>query len=454
MPPSRFHSATTGLATLVLASVTAAAPIDFEQEIEPILRAHCLDCHGPLKQSAGLRLDSRSGAEAGGVSGLPVLGGTLETNELWRRVSAEDDEFRMPRFEDPLADSNLDRLRRWVEEGTPWPEEEIAVPDEGRPSVWISVYERGIGPTLPWLLALFGIALVLERLKARLRGRTPKLAGLASRLGIVHVLLVASVLVGVHQFFSTAKLQARYDTVTELPAVTHFGDPPVPRRPDHGRRLHGSYYRGNCERDNRLYNSGSYRTCTFHIALVDAHGAPLNYGDPIPAGGIFARFEIERARNTTGKLYTSQIMDAIFLSEEVLPSGVSPTPGRLKPLETIEPLWRWAATWPIPEAGPAGTVSGLVYVYRGAYYEDVPSKIVPHYALQYEIRTASGRIAPESELWLGALYVNSRVASPPEPGKVPFESWFTWLPLPEIEGEHASDPMLLGLPEHLGTVTE
>jgi len=38
----------------------SAAKIDFEKEVVPLVRENCLDCHGPSKQKAGMRLDRRS----------------------------------------------------------------------------------------------------------------------------------------------------------------------------------------------------------------------------------------------------------------------------------------------------------------------------------------------------------------------------------------------------------
>ena len=42
--------------------------IDFQRDIQPIFAARCYKCHGPDKQQAGLRLDQRAAALAGGDS--------------------------------------------------------------------------------------------------------------------------------------------------------------------------------------------------------------------------------------------------------------------------------------------------------------------------------------------------------------------------------------------------
>ena len=43
-------------------SAPQPAKVDFATDIQPILRAHCIECHGPDKQRAGMRLDRKSSA--------------------------------------------------------------------------------------------------------------------------------------------------------------------------------------------------------------------------------------------------------------------------------------------------------------------------------------------------------------------------------------------------------
>ena len=40
--------------------------MDFARDIQPLLKTHCLKCHGPEKQKGGLRLDHRAAALKGG----------------------------------------------------------------------------------------------------------------------------------------------------------------------------------------------------------------------------------------------------------------------------------------------------------------------------------------------------------------------------------------------------
>ena len=54
-------------------SFPPAAVEFFEARVRPILVDQCMKCHGPKKQSSGLRLDSREAVLKGGESGPAVV---------------------------------------------------------------------------------------------------------------------------------------------------------------------------------------------------------------------------------------------------------------------------------------------------------------------------------------------------------------------------------------------
>src|SRR5258706_13117222 len=43
-------------------SAQSGPKVDFVRDVMPLLRDNCMDCHGPTKQKAGMRLDRRSSA--------------------------------------------------------------------------------------------------------------------------------------------------------------------------------------------------------------------------------------------------------------------------------------------------------------------------------------------------------------------------------------------------------
>jgi hypothetical protein len=100
----------------------AGEPIEFRKEIEPILRQHCLRCHGADKRKGGLLLASRADALMPADSGrAAIVPGHSGKSELLRRVAATEKDERMPLSGAPLSATEIDRLRRWIDQGAVWP---------------------------------------------------------------------------------------------------------------------------------------------------------------------------------------------------------------------------------------------------------------------------------------------------------------------------------------------
>lgn len=106
---------------LTLAGSAAAA--DFQTEILPIFEAHCLECHGPKKQKSGFRLDLRAAAMQGGTDGVAIVPGKAEESRLIRFVELpQGEDHRMPPDGAGLNDSELAKLKSWINSGAVWPD--------------------------------------------------------------------------------------------------------------------------------------------------------------------------------------------------------------------------------------------------------------------------------------------------------------------------------------------
>jgi hypothetical protein len=91
----------------------------FESRVRPILAERCLKCHGPRKQSSGLRLDRRQSILEGGDSGPAVVPGKPEQSVLIHAVSHRRDDLKMPPA-GKLSDPDIAILTQWVALGAPW----------------------------------------------------------------------------------------------------------------------------------------------------------------------------------------------------------------------------------------------------------------------------------------------------------------------------------------------
>jgi hypothetical protein len=101
-------------------ALTPRATEFFEARIRPILVEKCMRCHGPSKQSSGLRLDSREAVLKGGDSGPAIVPARPEESLMIRAVAHRHGDLKMPP-KGKLPDAEVDLLARWVAMGAPWP---------------------------------------------------------------------------------------------------------------------------------------------------------------------------------------------------------------------------------------------------------------------------------------------------------------------------------------------
>lgn len=93
----------------------------FEQKIRPLLIDRCVSCHGPDKQEAGLRLDSRQQV-MNGTEELDalVIPNSVSESRLFQVILYSEDDTQMPP-KAKLADHEVANVRRWISAGAVWP---------------------------------------------------------------------------------------------------------------------------------------------------------------------------------------------------------------------------------------------------------------------------------------------------------------------------------------------
>ncbi len=117
------------IATLAVFSLsTRLFAIDFTADIEPILRTHCIECHGPETQESQFRLDRLANMLAGGNSGEPaVMPGRPDDSYLVRLVRHQEPGAEMPPGE-ALSDHEIQLIQDWILAGA------ITPPSYGPPT--------------------------------------------------------------------------------------------------------------------------------------------------------------------------------------------------------------------------------------------------------------------------------------------------------------------------------
>lgn len=136
--------------SLLASPVFAQEKADFQKDILPILRDSCLSCHGPEKQKAKLRLDTKADAMKGGKDGAILKPGDGAGSELYRRVTLPkgNDEVMPPEGE-PLSKAQADLLKAWIDQGANWPEGVTIVAKATPPPAVAITPERPPAPPKP-----------------------------------------------------------------------------------------------------------------------------------------------------------------------------------------------------------------------------------------------------------------------------------------------------------------
>jgi Protein of unknown function (DUF1553)/Protein of unknown function (DUF1549)/Planctomycete cytochrome C len=103
-------------------SADGTKTVAYNRDIRPILADKCFKCHGPdAKERKGkLRLDNARDALASAGSGSrAIVPGKIDESELYRRITSDDPEERMPpaKTGKSLSAGEVARLKTWIEEG-------------------------------------------------------------------------------------------------------------------------------------------------------------------------------------------------------------------------------------------------------------------------------------------------------------------------------------------------
>ena len=142
----RFSTIALGLAVLpVLAALASRADeqsddpansganqdgaVSFVRDVAPILVRRCVACHGGKKAESNYRLDTHEALlKAGDFDLDPITAEDIDDSELFRLIISEDTDERMPKDGKPLTESEITKIRLWIEQGAKFDGEQSETP--------------------------------------------------------------------------------------------------------------------------------------------------------------------------------------------------------------------------------------------------------------------------------------------------------------------------------------
>jgi hypothetical protein len=207
-------------------------PLVFENDILPILTAHCFKCHGLESRKAGLDLRSVGLMLRGGDNGATIVAGSAEKSMLYERIA---DRSMPPEKELPLTDAKIELVRRWLDEGArslsadaPDPASAASAVSESDRQFW--AFQPPRRPAVPQVQNAERVRTPIDAfVLARLEAKSLALSAEADRIALLR--RAAYDLLGlpptpeqVAEFLGDAREDAFAHLVDRLLASPHFGE--------------------------------------------------------------------------------------------------------------------------------------------------------------------------------------------------------------------------------------
>lgn len=126
-------------------AIAAVTDIDFASDVLPILQRSCFRCHEGRDAKSGVRLDQRSVLLGYGGQDALVVPNHHAKSRLWEVVSSGDPDTRMPPDRQPLKDTELEIVQRWINGGMVWDLDRL--PEDDPAKHW--AFQRIKRPTIP-----------------------------------------------------------------------------------------------------------------------------------------------------------------------------------------------------------------------------------------------------------------------------------------------------------------
>jgi hypothetical protein len=100
----------------ILRAEESKPAVDFAHSVVPILKAHCVECHGGHRHEGDFSINTREMI----VDRSSAIPGNSAESYIIEMVTTGDPKVRMPKDKPPLPEETVNILREWIDAGLPW----------------------------------------------------------------------------------------------------------------------------------------------------------------------------------------------------------------------------------------------------------------------------------------------------------------------------------------------
>jgi mono/diheme cytochrome c family protein len=137
------------LGLVAAGTATEAEDASFRDKVAPILERRCIRCHGGSSPKGNLSLTTAAAMLKGGDTGAAVVPGEPAESLILDMIAGDPPE--MPQKDKPLSQQEVADIRRWIEQGAPWPAGLVLKDERFRDRMWwaFQPLERPKVPSVP-----------------------------------------------------------------------------------------------------------------------------------------------------------------------------------------------------------------------------------------------------------------------------------------------------------------
>lgn len=130
------------------------AKVEFARDVQPLLKAHCVKCHGPKVQKNGFRLDRRSDAMRGGTSPM-IAPRNSQASRLYLKLIGSQEGPQMPP-DGTMSAEEIAVIKAWIDQGAKWPDDaagDVVTPADPRAVRLMDALRKGDAAALRNMLS-------------------------------------------------------------------------------------------------------------------------------------------------------------------------------------------------------------------------------------------------------------------------------------------------------------